>query len=708
MTTLTSPTNPTFNLNFRDVLLDMRGEILLKMMIIVAGFALIGAYLTLLEKPFRVDKFLLFMSLVLAVYVNYRVYNKHTNLGRYALIITLHIYLLVGAIVIAQDWLILLSIPLVLMSGLLVSNSSIASAITIVLMVTGLNELGILNFPIEVLLLLLSIMVSMTLTTISTFYITVSWYSAMHDRADRLLQQTRDRRAELLQTLNSLDTAYLNQQRLQQQLVYARQKANEARILKERFAANISHELRTPLNLIMGFSEIMYLNPEVYGDIDLSPRFVRDIHQIYGNSKYLLSLIDDILDLSHIEMANFSINFEITQMDDFMHESVGLLQNLFRDSSVELVLDIDDNLPVMEIDRTRMRQTLLNLLTNAQRFTADGSVIVKVYATDKHLMLQVIDTGKGIPEDKIKYIFDEFYQVDYSLSRSHGGAGLGLTITRRFVEAHDGTIQVESEMGIGTVFTISLPIMTTRQQLPIELSQYPQATRNNKQVILVIDADSSIVTMLTRYLRDYSIVSVPSIEELNGAVHQIQPSAIIYNNPTQTRLPELFEGVPIIECSLPSIRWFADQLGVLDCLPKPISAQKLIDYIQRLSQVKTILVVDDDMGFVQLVQRTIEMIPRPYQILRAYDGLQALEVIAQKTPDLILLDIAMPEMNGFDVITALQENPDTADIPIVLLTATRYVESEFENNTALTVHKSGGLNTSEVIKSIQSLLEKLL
>jgi len=705
MTTRSIPTNPTFNLNFRDILLDMRGEILHKMITLIGGFALIGAYLTLLEKPFPPEKFALFLSLAIAVYLMLRVYRWYVNIGRYALVLVLHLYLFVGIVTIPQDWMILLSVPLVLISGLLVSNSSIVSAIGILGMVHLLNLSGIINYPMEVLLLMMSIMVSMTLTTISTFYITVSWYSVMHDRADRLLQQARDRRAELLQILKSLDVSYQTQARLQQQLVYARQKANEARLLKERFAANISHELRTPLNLIMGFSEIMYLNPEVYGAIDLSPRFMRDIHQIYGNSKYLLGLIDDILDLSHIEMTSFTINFEITEINQFMQESVSLLQNLFHDSQVDLLLDIAPDLPTMEVDRTRLRQILLNLLTNARRFTTDGTVMVQVYATERDLVIQVIDTGQGIPADKIDFIFDEFYQVDYSLSRSHGGAGLGLTITRRFVEAHEGTIQVESEVGAGTVFTIALPIITSRQQLPLDIADYSHLARQNKPTILVIDADAGIVHMLTRFLREYDVVAIPSPDTLDDAIRRIQPSAIIYNSHGDASLPDIADTIPIIECSLPSIRWFADQLGVLDCLPKPVSSQTLIERIQALSAIKTILVVDDDMGFVQLVQRTIEMMPHQYRILRAYDGVQALDIIAQTPPDLILLDIAMPEMNGFEVIEALHNNTDTCDIPIILLTATRYIESEFENNTALTIHCHGGLNTHEVVNAMQDLLK---
>ncbi len=696
------------NINFRDILLDMRGEILHKMLLLVAGFALIGAYLTLLEKPFPPEKCALFLSLSIMVYLMNRLYQRHTNVGRYTLVLMLHLYLFVGIVTIPQDWMVLLSVPLVLISGLLVSNSSILSAIAIITMVSLLNLSGYLDFPIEVLLLMVSIMVSMTLTTISTFYITVSWYSVMHDRADRLLQQARDRRAELLQTLKSLDTAYQTQQRLQQQLVYARQKANEARLMKERFAANISHELRTPLNLIMGFSEIMYLNPEVYGEVNVSPRFMRDIHQIYGNSKYLLGLIDDILDLSHIEMTNFTINFEMTNINQFITESSVLLQNLFHDSQVQLIIDVQDQLPFMEVDRTRLRQILLNLLTNAQRFTEHGVVTLRIYSTPHELILQVSDTGQGIPADKINMIFDEFYQVDYSLSRSHGGAGLGLTITRRFVEAHAGTISVESDVGTGTTFTITLPINTVNPMLSANNSDENTVLDSNKQVVIVVDKDESIIQLLTRHLKAYDVFAVPTADALQPAVEQLHPSAIIMNHADEIPYLSNNQDIPIIECTLPSIRWFVDQLGVLDCLPKPIKADDLRHRIRNLPNIKTILLVDDDMGFVQLVQRTIELIPQPYRIIRAYDGIQALEMVQETQPDLILLDIAMPEMNGFDVLDVLQDNPETKDIPVILLTATRYIESEFEANTYLKIYNHNGLSAYNTMQAIQSLLRDLI
>lgn len=698
------PANP---INYRDILLDMRGEMLVKMMQIIAGFALIGAYLTLLEKPFPVQKCALFLSVALMVYAGFRVSRWYPNTARYGLVVMLHFYLFMTAFLFQQTWVMYLSIPLILLSGLLVSNSSILSAIAIGGIFTLMNTLGIVEVPLDVLYLLVAIMSAMTLTTISTFYVTLSWYSVMHRRADALLQESRDRRAELLSILKSLDTAYVTQQRMHEQLVYARQQANEARRAKERFAANISHELRTPLNLILGFSEIMYLTPEVYSETHFPPKFVRDIHQIYRNSKHLLELIDDILDLSHIEMSGFTLNFERTDMNEFMADAIHLMQNLFRDTTVSLQLEIEPDLPEMEIDRTRIRQILLNLLGNARRFTDSGTVTVAVQQGGRDLVLQVVDTGRGIAEDQLPLIFDEFFQVDYSLSRSHGGAGLGLAITKHFVEAHEGKISVESQLGAGTTFTVTLPIVTTRQRLanlPLDIS--PDSPRN-KQPVLVIDPDPAVASLMNRFFARYTVIPIESPAELDPAIQRHHPVAVVHNNPRDPHRIEISD-IPVIECSLPSSMWLVEQLGVLACLPKPVTTPQLLSQIQRLPQIEKILVVDDDLGFVQLVQRSIETLPQPYRVLRAYDGIQALEMVGQNQPDLIVLDIAMPEMNGFEVIDALQKDPATCHIPIILLTATRYVESENEQHTEFVVRKSSGLNPSEVLRCTQAVLEKLV
>jgi signal transduction histidine kinase len=221
----------------------------------------------------------------------------------------------------------------------------------------------------------------------------------------------------------------------------------------------------------------MHLTPEVYGHVSFPPKLQRDIYQVHRNSRHLLEMIDDVLDLSHIEMSQFSLSFETTNLNQFLNDTVDMVSNLFGGKSVKFIVNIAENLPEVEIDRTRIRQVLINLLNNAHRFTSAGNVTFSVECRDDEVVFTVADTGLGIAKDKMQLIFEEFYQVDYSLSRAHGGAGLGLPISKRFIEAHHGHLQVTSEVGKGSIFTFTLPVANKQRYLAPELvvSQKPKS-----------------------------------------------------------------------------------------------------------------------------------------------------------------------------------------------------------------------------------------
>jgi signal transduction histidine kinase/CheY-like chemotaxis protein len=606
-----------------------------------------------------------------------------------------------------MTWTPLLGLPIILVGGMLMSRSILLVGGTILALAVSLHHIGFIIYPLDSLFILFGLTMLITHITLDTFYIALSWYGTMHERADKLLQSARDHRAELVQTLKSLDVSYLTQKRLQQQLIHARHQANEARRMKERFAANISHELRTPLNLILGFSEIMYLTPEVYGDVLFPPSLTRDIYQIHRSSKYLLEMIDDVLDLSHVELSSFTLNFERTNLYDFLHETVDMLQTLFRDPNVQLKIDIAVNLPTLDMDKTRIRQVLLNLFNNARRFTANGHVALHVYCTDQQVIFEVYDTGIGIAPDKLNIIFDEFYQVDYSLSRSHGGAGLGLAITKRFVEAHNGTIGVQSEEGKGSVFTFTIPISDYTPTWTPE-KETPPILETEKSPVLVLNSDAWSLSLLQRHLQHIHIVPATNANELPNLIEQHQPKAIIRNqSPHQNTVHDISTPLVTIDCTLPGSQWMVEQLGVSACLAKPITPHQLAEQIARHEPIERILIVDDDLGFVQLVQRSIETLSGNYRLFRAYDGLQALEVTQQYRPDLIFLDLAMPDMNGFEVIEALHANADLRHIPIVLLTATRYVESDLEPSHSIHITKPNGLKPVEMFRCIENILSTL-
>jgi signal transduction histidine kinase len=556
--------------------------------------------------------------------------------------------------------------------------------------------------------------------TVNAIYTALLWYSSMQQRADELLRESRDNRAELQQTLKSLETADHIRYRMQQELLWLGKQVEEARRMKERFAAHISHELRTPLNLILGFSEVMYMSPETYGDMQWSPTLRRDIYQIYRSSRHLLDMIDDILDLSHFEVTEFSVNLELTNLNDFLEDTIGIARNLFRKPHVHLDAKIEPNLPLLEIDRTRIRQALLNLLNNAQRFTNEGYVRLIVHKTLTEVSFCIEDTGMGIPNDKLAYIFDEFYQVDYSLSRHHGGAGLGLAITKKFVEAHKGKIYVESQEGVGSKFTFVLPLPHQQtQDFSSEIPTIPlSALEELKPAILVVDPDPAVIAMMQRALENYQLIQVDPIEDLAGMMELHRPWTVIKNiQPQHSYHPLNGEAFPMpyIECTLPSRVWMAKRLAVAGCLVKPITRDDLIEEVKKIEGVRRILIIDNDRGFIQLIERLLQTHDSTIEIYHAYEGDDGIALMRTEQPDIVFLDMGMSENsetseNPFQqsVLQKIKQDSGLAKIPIVLLAETPYVEKNLPPcGSSLIIYRAEGLFPDEVLGCLQTAVQQL-
>lgn len=688
---------------YRYVLMDFREQLFLRFLWSTLIFLGLCINFLLFKQP---RPLLLMSVIVLFGFIIWQIrslYQTRPNIARYTFVIVLYLGLFVAMRLQGENWIAFLIAPILLVSALLMSHSAPIGSVVFLGFSSWLANTG---YTFDLTLIFAFTFVSFTITTIavSTFNVALSWYSSMHHHAETLLKETRERRAELVNSMRSLETAYQTQRGLQQQLIYARQQAEESRRMKERFASNISHELRTPLNIILGFSEIMYLTPEIYGEVIFPPKFHRDIYQIHHNSKHLLAMIDDVLDLSHIEMSEFSLNFELTDMNQFLSDAVEMLRNYFNSDHVEFITYIPVDLPSIEIDRTRIRQVLINLLTNARRFTERGQVILRVICEEDVLRFSVEDTGKGIAPDKLDLIFEEFYQVDYSLSRQHGGAGLGLAITKQFVTAHYGTLEVESTYGQGSTFTFTLPI-PAQNEIDYFRQDYKQVTPQSpdKSHILLVDSDPHTKSLLSRHLSAFNFVPIQSTDHINQAVLEHHPIAIIHNRlPDQPPLASA--DIPIIECTLPSSQWLSHELNIAFSLAKPVTPQQIKDILQNYETVNNILLVDDEIGFVQLVQRSIEGLDKPYTIRRAYDGLQAYDIIQTDTPDLIFLDLSMPEMDGFELINALQEDKGYQNIPIILLTATQYIQADTDWLSQLEIHQLGGFNFNQLIQYLRAIL----
>lgn len=691
----------------QQVLVEFRADIFQRLSIIVVISSLITGLALVFIDPLPHQ--LVFMLQVFSLFVICTRYlsSQRPNLARYLFVSSLYVILGISMLMLPVNWLPFLVAPLLLVSELLTSWLTIVVGALFIGFATLLVQTGYAAYPLQVLILYTVFGYAVTHGSLRTIWIMLHWYRSMFDRSSILLEETRSHRAELVQTLKSLEIARDTQQRLQTQLVYARQQADEARRLKERFASNISHELRTPLNIILGFTEIMHVTPEIYGPVNFPPKLQQDIYQIHRNSRHLLDMIDDVLDLSHIDMTQFALNFERTDLQNFLQDTVELVSHLFSVKPVAFNVQIDRNLPEIQIDRTRIRQVIINLLNNAQRFTFAGSVTFSVHADEKEVVFQVADTGIGIPQDQMQLIFEEFFQVDYSLSRSTGGAGLGLAITRRFIEAHNGQLLVESQEHVGSIFTFSLPLPA---HIHSSLSSFEKPKENNRDALwLVVDADPHISKLISRYVQGCSIIQVDSPLQITDALNRYSPQGIILNTPQDSSVSSQIMDlpIPVIVCSLPSTTQMVMKLDVTACLSKPILPQELIDCLQAYPSIKTLLVIDDDIGVVQLVQRILENNRPELIIQRAYNGQQACEMMGTSVPDLVLLDLAMPTVSGFEVITLMKRNPLLQNVPIILLTATQYIYSEDESRGELHIHQNGGLKPMEVLKLLNMITQTL-
>jgi len=642
--------------------------------------------------------------------------SVHPALARHLLVWSLTAGLLAAMWLFPDPWFPFLGLMLIFVSAMLVSGGEFATAGIIAVIATWWTHSGARTYPLPQLLIALALGVTLAWQTVRTLYTALGWAWTMQQRADHLLELARDRQGELSRALKSLDIANAILRRTQRELIVARKQAEEARLMKEQFAANISHELRTPLNLILGFSEIMYLSPEVYGEMHWPPTLRRDIYQIHRSSRHLLKMIDDVLDLSRFEMVGFTLNKEPTPLEPLLQDTMEIAEDLFRGQPIRLEVEIEPDLPTLEVDRTRVRQVLLNLLNNAQRFTEEGTVRVKAKRADGQVVIAICDTGPGIPADKLPHIFDEFYQIDRSLRRRHDGAGLGLAISKHFVEAHGGRIGVESHEGIGSTFFFTLPI--PGQYIPVSRLKVNRPLEpswsKTRPPILVIDPDPAVADLVRRHVEEYEVVQVDEVDRLAEEVMLHHPQAVVCN--VSPGRQGGYDGntigdgvvsmpVPFIECSLPSQAWVAKDLAVAACLTKPITAGQLLREVERLDSVHDVLVIDDDRGFCQLVERILEATGRAFEVRRAYDGEEGLLALRTRQPDLLLLDLIMPGVDGFQVLEEMRQEPELADVPVVLLTATSYVEDALaQRGGQMVIHRPDGLSLAEVLRCIRAVI----
>jgi signal transduction histidine kinase/CheY-like chemotaxis protein len=686
---------------------DLLWEIIRSLSLLIVIGATVVCWFIVIESKLNADTFFVTLALMTVGTIIYRHGAENHRLARYAFIWSITLWLIIILLLNTETWWIFLGLPTIMASIVLLSidgalNSGLIVATISLLTITGERDYPILSF------VAFSLFTGvLSWVTVETIYVTLHWTKLNEQRANALLEEARKNREEILRTLKSLERANVALRRAQIELRAAHRQAEEARQLKEQFAANISHELRTPLNLVLGFTEVMHLTPEVYGGADWPPTLKADIYQIYRSSRHLLEMIDDILDLSRFQMSAFKINREPTPIKLILEEGIDIAKDLFRERPVQFQIDLADGLPIVKVDKTRIRQVILNLINNAYRFTEAGFVRLTARADEHEVFISVSDSGLGIPAEKIPFIFEEFYQVDGSLNRRHGGTGLGLAISKEFVESHGGKIRLESKVGVGSSFTFTIPIFEeetkTALKPPEDIAEMSMA--EDKAVMLVIDSDPSVTAMVKEHMDNFEIVQVDNLTMLDAAISEYCPDIIVHNiaphtNKTGPSLPTL---VPWIECSLPSRSWVQQQLNVAASFVKPVTSYELIQAVRNIGPVHDVLIIDDDPGFPQLVERILQTSGDNYSIQCIHTGNDAIERIKLKNPDVLLLDLTMPDMNGMPLLEFMRNNVELARVPVILLSATNYAEDLLANQgSRIVVQHQNRISTAKILEYIRA------
>ena len=514
-----------------------------------------------------------------------------------------------------------------------------------------------------------------------------SWEHA--HRAQLLLEEARDRKAELSQALD--DLAHANRQLvlMNDRVTSLRLVAEEAQKAKTRFVARVSHEFRTPLNMIIGLVDLMVGCPEMY-DAILCPRMRDDLRVVHRNSEHLSSMIDDVLDLTRVEADRLVLYKERVDVGEVIDSAVVAVSPLLQSKQLALHTSIPEDLPEVYCDRTRLEQVILNLLSNAARYTEEGGVTVEVGQQDQHVTVIVTDTGPGIRQEDIQRIFEPFCQGTNDIWRDKGGSGLGLSISKRFVELHGGRMWVDSDLGVGTAFTFELPISSPidrvgrpGHQIKEEWVWRERQSRpgfsdaHYKPRIVICDLTGGLSAALARHSDEVEFVGAQHLNQVSEILEQSAAHALILNAAAPDDLRSLLEEArreapttPIIGCLVPRMVERAIALSALGHMTKPVTRADLKGAILATGKtVRRVLVVDDDPDALMLFSRMLQACDKTLEVVTASSGAEALGELRRHPPDLMLLDILMPEMDGWQVLEALARDDGVGEVPTYFVSA---------------------------------------
>ena len=485
----------------------------------------------------------------------------------------------------------------------------------------------------------------------------------------------------------------------------------ESTRLKSEFLANMSHELRTPMNSIIGFTGRVLKKA---GD-KLDARQLKNLHTVERNAHHLLGLINDLLDISKVEAGRMELYPEQVEIHDLINEVRDLTNALWQEKGIAFKMELPKQALSLYVDRVRLKQVLINLVSNAVKFTAEGAVTIRAALQEDEVMIAVEDSGIGMKAEDLQFIFEAFRQADGSNTRAYGGTGLGLNISKNFVELMGGHIEVSSVYGEGSTFTVYLPRQQAGEDVPPEdiAPVLPASSATGgKALILCIDDNADVRELFQQCLSDdgYQVICAANGNDGLKIAKEQQPVAITLDVQMPHKdgwsiLQELkadpaTRDIPVLMATMMDNKALGMRLGAVDYLEKPIVPEHLlqsIKYARLLKETREVLVVDDDAGVRELMQQVFE--DAHIDVRLAVDGVDAMAQMRLKQPDMIVLDLMMPNMDGFEVIRLMREDESLKSIPLIVSTAKTLSRDEIHwlESHASRVMVKGGMDLNKMV-----------
>jgi signal transduction histidine kinase/DNA-binding response OmpR family regulator len=525
----------------------------------------------------------------------------------------------------------------------------------------------------------------------------------------------------LLQTLATQSVLAIQNARLFREIEEKGRQLEVAGRYKSEFLASMSHELRTPLNAIIGYSEML---EEEAGDLG-QEGFVPDLQKIHGAGKHLLSLINNVLDLSKIEAGKMDLYLENFAIASMVQEVVATVKPLVEKNGNALDVHCADDLGTMRADLTKVRQTLFNLLSNASKFTERGTVTLRAGRESVNggewISFSVRDTGIGMSPEQTSKLFQAFTQADASTTRKYGGTGLGLAISQKFCQMMGGDISVASTLGQGSTFTARLPAEVAESEVA-PLSQTgaeAQQAFEGTPAVLVIDDDSTVHDLMRRFLSKEGLrmVGARSGEEGIRLARELRPAVITLDvlMPgmdgwavlTALKTDPASADIPVIMLSIVDEKQMGYALGASDYLTKPLDWERLADVLEKYECSRPpcpVLIVEDDASLRELLRRRLQK--EQWTVIEAENGRTGLERMAERQPDLILLDLMMPEMDGFEFLDELRKREAWRSIPVIVITAKELTTEDHRrlNGSVEKILQKGAYSREELIREVRDLV----